>query len=254
MYPENSGPNASTCAAIVAAGVQGYRVAADCHVGASGGIPCAEASTVWQQFNGSAINCETNAVTSHLQRGVQEMADLITWFNQDAGVASRLRARTASFCMMRSGQRRDDWDQGLSFFLPNMTWLQPPGVVHAMLKDTWEPNALAVALSGGGGEISAAAQIAGDRSRVVVELANTLWGSAPGTASLSLSGFAPAAAVDLYLMAEPGSGAVNSTAGNTPANPTYIQAVHSTLAWPASGVLNITLPPLSAAVVVLHSA
>ena len=254
MYPTNRGPSATVAAEIVAAGVAGYRVMADCHVGASGGIPCAEGTDIWQQFNGSGINCETNAVTSHLQRGVQEMADLITWFSQPASVASRLRARTASFCIQKSGQMRDQWDQGLSFFLPNMTFLQPPGVVHAMLRDTWEPNALAVALGGGGGSISAAAQIAGDRSRVVVELANALWGSAPGTVSLTLSGFAPAAAVDMYLMAEPGSGAVNTTAGNTPADPTYIQAVHSTLAWPASGMLNVTLPPLSAAVLVFAKA
>ncbi len=122
-----------------------------------------------------------------------------------------------------------------------------------MLNGLWQPNGLAVSTSGGGSHVSAAAQVASDRSTVVVELANTLWGSAPGTATIALSGFAPAAVVDMYLMAEPGSGAVNSTAGNTPANPTYIQSVHSTLAWPASGTLNITLPPLSFAVLVLHN-
>jgi hypothetical protein len=40
MYPENAGPNASTSAAIVASGVAGRRVMADCHVGFAGGIPC----------------------------------------------------------------------------------------------------------------------------------------------------------------------------------------------------------------------
>lgn len=73
MYPENSGPNASQLDAIVASGVQGNRVMADCHVGYSGGVACAEASLVWQKYNGSGINCETNAVTSHLQRGTQEV-------------------------------------------------------------------------------------------------------------------------------------------------------------------------------------
>ena len=160
MYPENTGPNASTMAAIVASGMDPRRVAADCHVGASGGVACAQASVPWQ-FNGSGINCETNAVTSHLQRGVEEAADLITWFTQPPAVSDRLIARTASFCIQRSGQMRDIWDQvrragaghfsppradfadflpppaapsphatrqllfqGLSFFLPNMTWMQ----------------------------------------------------------------------------------------------------------------------------------
>lgn len=258
MYPENSGPDAATCAAIVAGGIDGSRVMADCHVGASGGLPCAEASLVWQAFNGSGINCETNAVTSHLQRGVEEMADLITWFSAPAAVSSRLRARTASFCVQRSGQMRDGWDQGLSFFLPNATWMQPPGLVHAMLKDTWQPSALAVSVTGGGtagaARVSAAAQIASDRTSVTVELANSVWGSVPGSASISFQGFTPAGAVDVYMMAEPGQGAVNSTAGNTPANPTYIQSVHSTLPWPASGTLTLALPPLSAAVLVFHSA
>jgi hypothetical protein len=86
-----------------------------------------------------------------------------------------------------------------------------------------------------------------------VEVVNTLWGSAPNVVALSLAGFTPAPVLDFYLMAEPGSGAVNSTTGNTPANPTYIKSVHSTLAWPASGALNITLPPLSFAVLVLHN-
>ena len=31
------------------------------------------------------------------------------------------------------------FDQAISFFLPNMTWLQPPGHVHAMITDSWQP-------------------------------------------------------------------------------------------------------------------
>ena len=120
MYPQNQGPNATLATAIIAAGIAGNRVMADCHVGSSGGVPCSEATAVWQQFNGSGINCETNAVTSNLRRGAEEAADLLTWFNQPASITSRLRARTASFCIQRAGQMRDIWDQGLSFFLPNV--------------------------------------------------------------------------------------------------------------------------------------
>jgi len=33
--------------------------------------------------------------------------------------------------------------QGLASFLPNGTFLQPPGHVHAMVSSSWQPNALA---------------------------------------------------------------------------------------------------------------
>jgi hypothetical protein len=256
MYPQNSGPSASQLDALVGSGVAGSRIMADCHVGYTGGLECAQASLVWQQYNGSGINCETNAVTSHLQRGAQEAADLIEWFNAPPQVSSRLRARTASFCTQRSGQMRDQWDQGLSFFLPNMTWLQPPGVVHQMISATWLPNALAVTTQGGDqrGGISAAAQISNDGKTVNVLLANNDWGAIPGNVTVALSGFTPAPAFDFWLMAEPGEGAVNATTGNTPANPTYISAVKTAGAWPSSGPLQLHIPPLSFAILVLTSA
>ena len=127
-------------------------------------------------------------------------------------------------------------------------------MVHALFSKYWTPNALSVATTGGGGFVTAAAQVADDRSDVVVGLANAEWGAAPGSVSVSVSGFSPAAVVDFFLIAEPGSGAVNSTAGNTPAQPDYIKAVHSTLVWPASGQLAVALPPLSVALLVLHAA
>ena len=58
---------------------------------------------------------------------------------------SRLKFRTASFCTERSGHF-DGFDQGVSFFLPNMTWLQPPGYVHQMIKDSWQPNVPVVSM------------------------------------------------------------------------------------------------------------
>ena len=67
--------------------------------------------------------------------------DLNDWFNA-GDVADRLHFRAASFCMGEANDF-DAWDQGISFFLPNMTWLQPPGYVHQMIDRTWQPNALA---------------------------------------------------------------------------------------------------------------
>ena len=42
---------------------------------------------------------------------------------------------------------------------PNMTWLQPPGVVHAMVDQTWQPHALQVDVPPGawGGQLRGAA-------------------------------------------------------------------------------------------------
>ena len=40
-------------------------------------------------------------------------------------------------------------DQGISFFLANMTWLQPPGHVHTMIKDSWADITLGFTHAGG---------------------------------------------------------------------------------------------------------
>jgi hypothetical protein len=54
-------------------------------------------------YDQSGINCETNAAISTQLRALQEAMDLKTWFNVSAGLQERLLARTASFCLERSG-------------------------------------------------------------------------------------------------------------------------------------------------------
>lgn len=66
----------------------------------------------------------------------------------------RLKARTASFCTERSGHY-DAFDQGIIFFLPNSTWIQPPGYVHKMIHDTWQPIALNISVSPSSASVSA---------------------------------------------------------------------------------------------------
>lgn len=157
--------------------------------------------------------------------------------------------------MQRAGQLRDPWDQGLSFFLPNMTFLQPPGVVHSLMSSVWSKNALAVNVTAGDLHwFSSAAQISDDGTRVNVMLANLDYGVSTNYATITLLGFTPAPAADLYVVAEPGTGPVNSTAGNTPANPTYVQAVRTPFAVPATGPIVVTLPPLSFSILVLTRA
>ena len=55
------------------------------------------------------------------------MEQLNDWFNSKLVNAdpakARLHFRAASFCM-GDATDFDSWDQGISFFLPNATWLQ----------------------------------------------------------------------------------------------------------------------------------
>ena len=85
----------------------------------------------------------------------------------------RLKGRTASFCTERSGQLYSDWDQGMSFFSADQWWLQPPGWVHKMINDAWQPLTAMAALStatgsssgGGGGSGGGGDSAGGGRSR-----------------------------------------------------------------------------------------
>ena len=71
------------------------------------------------------VTCACSDDARTIKQAMSEAADLNDWFNA-ADVADRLHFRAASFCMGDSTDF-DSWDQGISFFLPNMTWLQPPG-------------------------------------------------------------------------------------------------------------------------------
>ena len=109
-------------------------------------------------------------------------------FNELGKEGQRLQlGRAASFCMERAGYNSGGWnDQGLIFFLPNMTWLQPPGHVHAMIDRAWQSNARRVVLSGGdvghcakttgaypaGPCVDVAAQASDDGGSVSVQLLN----------------------------------------------------------------------------------
>jgi len=115
------------------------RMMADLHVGAGGGVAAADAlfSRI-EPFAAGAVNAETNAGNHGMQRALAEAADILDWYNH---APANLYFRTASFCTERSGLY-DRFDQGISFFLPNQTWLQPPGWVHHMLHETFQPRRL----------------------------------------------------------------------------------------------------------------
>ena len=88
----------------------------------------------------------------------------------------RLLVRTASFCSERSGHF-DSFDQGLSFFLPNMTWLQPPGHVHAMVAASRLPLGLPVTVLAAASldmeSLSVSAQRSAAGDALVVRLVNS---------------------------------------------------------------------------------
>jgi hypothetical protein len=127
-----------------------------------------------------------------------------------------------------------------------MTWLQPPGWVHAMITKSWQPNAVPIVA---GGDVLGSAQVSDDRMSMTVQLVNPVDASGPMTVSLSISGgFAPSGAVNRWTLAEqvPAGTQPTKTAGNTPADPLYIAPILSMLEWPAGqAVLNISLPPFS---------
>jgi len=242
MYPTNGGVNASVAAALVAAGVDPASVMPDLHVGWNGGLDAARAAfDALPGFRQSAINVETNAGTHDLQRGVQEAIDLSDWFNARPPFADRLFGRAASFCSERSGHF-DAYDQGISFFLPNMTWLQPPGYVHAMISETWADVGLAVSVDGvtaqDGGVYAANAQVTADGGTLYVRFASRV--AAPATLALAVEGVALAPTATRWQLTSPTG---NGADANTPAQPTLVAPVQSVveLALPA----NVTVPAWS---------
>ena len=139
IFPSNSGLNPKDAQAAANLGL-GPRLVTDLHVGAGGALPVAEELFAAHAKAGltddAAVNFETNAATHTHGRALAEAADLNDFFN--AG-NNRVLARTASFCHGRAGHF-DMFDQAISFFMPNTTWLQPPGQVHAMITASWQPQ------------------------------------------------------------------------------------------------------------------
>ena len=122
--------NSTDAAEVHAAGLD-KQVLWDAHVHSGGAVPLANAmmNAVFPNYTFGASNAETNAYSHSMLRALEEGADLNEWFNCGDEWCSRLKFRAASFCTERSGHY-DMCDQGISFFLPNMTWLQPPGHVQ----------------------------------------------------------------------------------------------------------------------------
>lgn len=107
MYPVSWNVPPSNLSAFAAADPTGNlvsRILSDVHMGSGGGVEQSELNFLDSlPFSPGSINCETNAGANHLFRALQEAADLNDFFNAPPDVASRIAARTASFCTSRSG-------------------------------------------------------------------------------------------------------------------------------------------------------
>ncbi len=241
--PPQGGLSAAGAQAAIDAGLPIPMLGPDCHVGGGGGVSCAVSDfNALPNFDQGFINCETNDAISTMLRAIHEAADLQSWFNIQEPVLHRLRARTASFCAERSGHY-DAFDQGISFFLPNMTWLQPPGYVHAMISQNWLPHALNVTVAGGGnGYPSTSAQVSDDAKTVIVQVVNPVTTSGNTTVTIAFTGgFSPSGSGTMWTLSDPGFSP--QVSGNSPSNPTYIAPVQTTVAWPA-GAAQATYPIL----------
>lgn len=167
-------PDPTQAKAAAALGL-GSRLIWDIHVNGGGATDLAEYCFDNASYDTwAAMNLETNYGDHTVRRMLDEAQDLNRHFNYGN---PRLLGRTASFCMERSGYQEGGLnDQGLIFFLPNMTWLQPPGYVHSMISETWQPVVRNVTLEGECGTLAAvggmSAQSSDDGDSTVLRLVN----------------------------------------------------------------------------------
>ena len=196
--------------------------------GGGGGVPLAQAMfEKYPNYTMGAVNAETNAGIHTMSRAMMEANDLNAWFNCADPWCTRLHFRTASFCTERSGHY-DAFDQGISFFLPNMTWIQPPGYVHKMIAETWAVKGLKATVTGTGA--SASAQLSADGASVFVRFAST----AAGSVTLTLGGKPVTGSIKATTIA-----AADLDDANPPSDPTHISPQSSTVVVAADGLVSV---------------
>ena len=202
-------------------------------------------NTNWHE---GSCNLETNAGIHTMWRALMEGADLNDFFKQfipstSNDTTSRIKLRTASFCTERSGYSEGGAnDQGLSFYLPNMSWIQPPGYVHKMVHNTWLPKAVAVSVSDAC-TLSVSAQMAEDSSSLRLIVVNNLTHTI--NASVSVVEWEAAQTANVTTLH---ASSLNAT--NPPSNPTLYSPKSSVVPW--RGAYNYL--PLSVTIIQLARA
>jgi len=235
---------------VEALGIKDHAVM-DQHVGTGGAVEKAAATFAANPgLTMGSVNAEVNARTHQMPRALTEATDINDHLNCDprnpaTAWCSRIHFRTASFCMERSGDY-DAFDQGITFFLPNQTWIQPPGYTHQMIHQTWQPNMLSVYGYRGNPDNRASAAVSAAGDSLTLRLVNT--NVTALDFAVEIRGMQVADTATVTMLATP-PGAVYS--GNTPGDPTSIVPVTSTIKTTGSGDIRLTMPPLSFATVVL---
>jgi hypothetical protein len=250
VFPNVPGLVAADAQRLLSLGLDPTRILPDIHTGAAGGVEAAAAifaSPPVPGFTQGAIVLETNAQTHDLQRGLDEASDLIDFFTAPTNVTDRIYARAASFCA-GSASVFDEWPQAISFFLQNMTFLQPPGWAHAMISQTWAETTLAVAWANASLAIPFAAQRTANGSTLVLRAVNQA--ATPVDLNVTLVG-GKGAAGPSYALTTLG-GIDDAGAENTPGNPTGISPVKVQRPLAAgSAQITLTLPQHSFVVAVV---
>jgi hypothetical protein len=143
---------------------------------------------------------------------------------------------------MAQGDDSDNsgFEQGMSNFYPNTTFLQPPGHVHAMVASSWQPNAVVATINSTASPLQAdfwgshwnntvtvSAATSDDGKLVVVRLHSN------NTASLSMGidfigGSTVASVQDAYVLAV-GNGGDFMTTVNTAAFPNLVAPHNATI-------------------------
>jgi alpha-L-arabinofuranosidase len=231
LFPDNDGINATDAGPAAALGL-GSQLVVDVHTSSTGGVNGFHQMLANNNTGGhgwGAINLETNCGDHTFNRALTEAADLNQFANEGS---ARLYGRSGSFCMERSGyQEAGANDQGMIFFLPNMTWGLPPFYAHKMISDTWQPQAVAVSSDAGpercveghpeNCEGRYSAQLSADATTLVVRYVNT---GAAHTLAIRVKGFSAAPTSTLRVLQSD-----DLTAVNTPAEPTKVVFATSTV-------------------------
>lgn len=136
----------------------------------------------------------------------------------------------------------------MAFFMQNMTWLQPPGHVHAMISATWAPVSVAATFTTPN-VVPFAAQVAvnGGATTLVLRAVNPLGGRQPLTINLQ-GAQASTLSYTLWLLnsTKPGD-------DNTPSAPAHISPVKSQQTMARADQLQLVLPPYSFAIAVVDA-
>lgn len=103
---------------------------------------------------------------------------------------------------------------------------EPPGYVHQVINRTWAPNALQVSVDDtyGKGTVSLSAQLTADKSQLVLRFANSYFGNA--TINVAITGVSVGSQATVWTL-----GSSNLIDDNTPAQPTAIVPVQSSVAF-----------------------